>query len=322
MARGTNPARCAARRALTREPASLARRGIPHRNAFIETPTGQQVLQSTLFQIFAYPRTEHPWNPRGRTLTQLFDCYGTWVSPQPDRVVFGATLATRMAGYLLPYVNRRRSGAACLGIPGLRFLRPTRHGYELVHLPTDTVMEIRDGRQGRVASLEHEIDVNREDDGNEPVWRQSELTEVERQWDNIWRPTPHTGLYSAWYNAIPLFDGSAGSLPTSHLTLHTASSDIGRAHLSWCGELAPERAVAYLQALGVGVDGEPLSITALVDGFAIVSVGDTAMELHQRSACADCSGSHLRWQGHLPSDNRRRRHTSRSDSRPTAAVPS
>jgi hypothetical protein len=86
------------------------RRGIPPRGTVITPPQGQQVLQATLLEIFAHPTTEHPWNPTGRTLTHLFDCYGSWICPQPDRFIMGSTLAMRMVGYLLPYIRDADTG--------------------------------------------------------------------------------------------------------------------------------------------------------------------------------------------------------------------
>lgn len=69
--RGTNPSRWKCRRDITKEPSALARRGIPQRGQLLMQPTGQQVLQATLLEIFAHARRNHPWNPTGRTLTEL-----------------------------------------------------------------------------------------------------------------------------------------------------------------------------------------------------------------------------------------------------------
>lgn len=150
--------RLAARRAITCEPLTLARRGLPQREHLIDVPAAQQVLQSVLLQCFAYPHPVHPWDPeKGRHLPSLFSLYGTWVSPQAGRIVFGATDAARVCSYLLPFVLPGDWAARCAGVPGLRFDRPTSAGFALRHLPTGVQVEIQGGHRGSMRTLTREL---------------------------------------------------------------------------------------------------------------------------------------------------------------------
>jgi hypothetical protein len=291
--RGTNPSRWKRRRDMTKEPSALARRGIPQRGELLKQPVGQQVLQATLLEIFAHASRNHPWNPTGRTLTGLFGCYGSWISPQPDRIIMGSTLAPRMAGYLLPYVKERSGWPECRGIPGLRFHGLTRHGYELLHLPTDTVIEIRDHYRATIDLLEFEVRDNRSTTGFEPVWRTGGLTELEDRWADVWLATSHTSLYSAFFPLLPELDNQSGR----DAAFVPAPAETARAHLSWCGRISPAEAVAHLNDLSIDVYGGPLAITSQAPGFAIASAGGISIELHQRAACIECQSPHSKWEG-------------------------
>ncbi|MFI1989755.1 hypothetical protein [Actinoplanes sp. NPDC020271] len=300
MAVATNPNRWKKRRELSAEPSHLARRGIPPRGEVIAPPLGQQVLQATLLEIFAHPTREHPWNPTGRTLTELYLCYGSWVSPQPDRIIMGSTLAQRMASYLLPYVKNIDSDFPhCRGIPGLRYRRGARYGYELVHLPTQTTIEIRDGNLGRNERLLDEAQCNRDDPGYIPLWQETDLTEVERQWNNIWRPSNHTPLNSAWFNALRMLDTYPDGTRKSarDAVFQPAATDGTPAYLRWCGTLTPQDAVDNLTTLGVGAYGEPLTLSATAPGFAIATAGGVSIELHQRPVCPGCRETQNKWHG-------------------------
>lgn len=297
MPHTTDRYRCAARRARTGEPVSLARRGLPRRDALLETLPGQQALQSVLLQIFAYPEPEHPWNPSGRTLTELYDCYGGFVSPQPDRIVIGSSCAHRMSAYLLPYTSHKPGRSRCAGVPGLRLAAVSRHGYELHHLPTGTVVEILDGRRGSIQQLHLELR-RRAKAGHTAAWQSGELTAEERALGGAWRVTAHTALYAAWFHAVPLFDNHCGARHARHAALHPARHDGTRAVLQWCGTLTPREAVEHLQALQIGVDGQPLNLTSPTDNFGILQAGDAGMELHQRPACMRCNRSFERWDEH------------------------
>lgn len=316
MAGTTNPSRWKKRRELSAEPSHLARRGIPHRGGIITPPEGQQVLQATLLEIFAHPTRDHPWNPTGRTLTGLYLCYGSWISPQPDRIIMGSTCANRMASYLLPYVKDIDTKYPnCRGIPGLRHQRCTRHGYELIHLPTQTIIEIRDGRPGRDEYLLNEAECNRDDPGYTPLWQEPGLTDVERQWDDIWCPNIHTGLSSAWFNALWMLDTYPGLGRESALdaVFQPATGAGARGYLRWCGTLTPEDAVNKLTALGVGAYGEPLTVAATAPGFAIATAGGASIELHQRPECRGCRETYNKWHG--SSINRSRGSADRGTSR-------
>jgi hypothetical protein len=301
MAVATNPNRWKKRRDLSFEPSHLARRGIPPRGEVITPPLGQQILQATLLEIFAHPTREHPWNPTGRTLTGLYLCYGGWISPQPDRIIMGSTCAKRMASYLLPYVKDIDTDfPSCRGVPGIRFQRGSRHGYELIHRPTQTIIEIRDGSPGRCEYLLDEARCNRDDPGYIPMWQEIDLTEVERQWDNIWCPNIHTGLSSAWFNALGLLDtpySRDNRDSASDAVFHPAAGDGTQAYLRWCGTLTPQAAVDNLTALGVGAFGEPLKVSATAPGFAIATAGGVSIELHQRPRCLGCRETHNKWHG-------------------------
>jgi hypothetical protein len=301
--RGTNPNRWKHRRDITKEPSALARRGIPQRGELLKQPTGQQVLQATLLEIFAHASRNHPWNPTGRTLTGLFECYGSWISPQPDRIIMGSTLAPRMASYLLPHVKERNGWPECRGIPGLRHHGLTRHGYELLHLPTETVIEIRDRYRASLDLLEFEVRDNRDDKGYEPVWRSSGLSDLEDRWADVWLPTSHTSLYSAFFPLLPVLDRRMSARDAA---IVPAPAETARAHLSWCGTTTPAEAVAYLNHLSIDVYGEPLAITSQAPGFAIVGAGGISMELHQRAACIECQRSYSKWEGRRSAREERR----------------
>jgi hypothetical protein len=307
MARGTNPNRWKQRRDVSDEPSHLAQRGMPHRGTVITPPIGQQIFQATLLEIFAHPTREHPWNPTGRTLTKLFECYGSWISPQSDRMIIGSTLAKRMVGYLLPYVNQHRAYSKCRGIPGLRLIQPIRQGYELLHLPTQTMIEIRDGSQGRIRSVRQETRINRDDNGYKPIWQKKALTNVERQWDEVWQPTAHTSLSSAWFNALRLFDSCVRHKEAHNPVFQPAAADTARGYLRWCGTATPADAVAHLTRMGVGACGKPLTVTSTAPGFAIVTAGGVSLELHQRTECADCGDPHIKWHGRPTARERTRR---------------
>ncbi|MFI5497370.1 hypothetical protein [Actinoplanes sp. NPDC051859] len=295
MAVATNPNRWKKRRAISAEPSHLARRGMPRRDELIAPAQGQQVLQAALLEIFAHPTREHPWNPNGRTLTGLYACYGSWISPQADRIIMGSTCAKRMASYLMPYVkNIDTNYPYCRGVPGLRHQRSTRHGYELLHLPTQTVVEIRDGRPGRYEYLLGEAKCNRDDPGYVALWRESDLTDVERQWDNIWCPSFHTGLSSAWFNALSILDTYDSARDA---VFQPAAGEGSRAYLRWCGPLTPQAAVDALTAMGVGAYGEPLTVSATAPSFAVATAGGASIELHQRPECPGCRETHNKWHG-------------------------
>jgi hypothetical protein len=270
----------------------LALAGLPQRGALIDMPIGQRVLQSVLLQCFAYPDRYHPWDPQGRRLPGLYDCYGSWVSPQPDRVVIGSLLARRLCGYLLPYVFRHADPPRCAGIPGLRLVGTRSRGYVLHHLPTDTRLEIHDRHRASLVALRQELRINRDNEHGhpEPVWDRDTLTDVERRWDAVWHPTAHTGLYSALFVAMPLFDGGFNGTSARHPSLTPAPHPHAHAVMAWCGTLAPSQVGDYLDALGVGDGTGRLSMTWHADNFATLSSPNgTIVELHRRSACATCS---------------------------------
>jgi hypothetical protein len=259
-------------------------------------PAGQQVLQSILLQSFTYRDRVHPWNPTGRTLSALFGIYGTWVSPQPGRVVFGSTLASRMCAYLLPNIKIHRRTPVCAGIPGLRFVGERKWGYLLHHLPTDTPVEVHDERDRRTrrVDLMREVHVHRDDDGNShgAVWRRDELSDAEHGWSAAWRPAPHTNLYSALFAALPLFDYFSESITADHACLAPAPHVEAPAVMTWCGTLTPLAVVTYLNELGIGDGVRRLDLKPHTEDFAVLSAADgTAVELHRRSACTGCNTS-------------------------------
>jgi hypothetical protein len=203
-----------ARARITQEPARLAGEGLPLRNGSIRPSGGQQILQSVLFECFAYPREEHPWDPRvGRRLSGLLSLYGSWVSPRPDRLVIGSTVAARFCGYLLPYVLSfaPNEDPVCAGIPGLRFVDYRSWGYLLRHLPTETWVEIRDNsgwtNTGRVRQFEAELEMHARklENGYEPAWSLATLTGAESRWSPVWRREPYTDITSGLLAAMSIF---------------------------------------------------------------------------------------------------------------------
>jgi hypothetical protein len=168
----------------------------------------------------------------------------------------------------------------------------------LFHLPTDTIVEIRDGREGSHASISVQVSAHRERPNSVAAWREDVMTLGEQQWDSVWRVDEHTSLYSAWFHLMPVFDNMTNSQYARHAVLHPAHAPQGRAVLSWCGTMTPTAACNHLQALQIAVNGAALTVHTPAENFAIVRAGGAAMELHQRAACSRCRPSRDRWSPH------------------------
>ncbi len=285
------------RQEATGEPAHLAIAGLPVRGGWIATSPGQDVFQAVLMQAFLYRERHHPWDARGMELSRLYGGYGTWLSPQAGRVVFGSTLASRMCAYLLPFVTSRTDGPVCSGIPGLRYKATRPWGYLLHHLPTDTRVEVHQYGESYEESLRWELTRRRGEQMHDSnLWQSKDLDEAEHYWDAAWLPRPHTNLYSALFNAAPVLldnrcpdDGTA-----EHASLTPAAHAQARAILSWCGSLTPRNLIGYLQDLSVCAGNKPLRYLEHAENFALLHTDDgPAVELHQRSSCATCSRHRL-----------------------------
>jgi len=259
--------RRADRRHLTHEPARLVAAGLPPRGQTIAMPTSQKSLQSVLIRLFAN-RGGHAWDPlQGRDLAGLFDYYGTWVSPQPDRIIMGSTVAHRMCAYLLPYTDRDEQRPHCAGIPGLRLDSCTTFGYRLIHLPTATTVEIHDDSRWSPRSREQILAVERsmhrgdEERSYRPVWREPALTALERRWATVWQPQPHTEITSALFCIQPVFlhdptaPGHSSEHWARHLQLACSPSAETPSVLTWCSGLRPSQIAGHLEALGLAAPG-------------------------------------------------------------------
>lgn len=280
----------------TAEPGHLAIAGLPVRGGWIATTAGQDAFQAVLMQAFFYRERYHPWDPRGMELSGLYGAYGTWLSPQTGKVVFGSTLASRMCAYLLPFVTTSRTDAPrCSGIPGLRYKATRPWGYLLHHLPTGTRVEVHEYGESCEQFLRWELQRNRgEEMLASGLWESKELDQAEHYWDAAWQPRPHTNLYSALFNAAPvLLDNRCPNDGTAHhASLTPAAHAEARAILSWCGTLTPRDLINYLQELSVRAGNHPLRYIEHANNFALLQADDgPAVELHQKSSCGSCRPS-------------------------------
>ncbi|GIE36083.1 hypothetical protein Ait01nite_091280 [Actinoplanes italicus] len=285
---------------ITGEPARLAVTGLPTRNETIAMSPGQKALQSALMRVFAN-QGQHAWDPlRGRRLAGLFDYYGTWISPQPDRVVMAATVAHRLCGYLLPYTDPDEQHPRCAGIPGLRLRAYTTYGYELVHLPTNTPVEIHDDQsrcsprfREEVLRTERRMHRGEEERTFRPVWREPALTGLEQRWASVWQLQPHTEITSALFCIQPVFlhdpagpTHSAGNW-ARHLQLACSPAPDTPSVLTWCDGLQPGRIAEYLETLALISPGIA-RIDAAGPNYATLTLGRASIEMHRRHLCTQC----------------------------------
>lgn len=295
------------RTSITGEPPSLAERGLPLRGRAVRTCAAVTTLQSVLLQCFAYPRPDHPWDPQpGRRFPGLFNLYGSWVSPQPDMIVMGSTVSHRFCSYLLPWVHPDGAEAPfdprCRGIPGLRLADCHRWGYELLHLPTGAVVQVRDSDnrtyavRERVRALESEMNAlrRRKPDMRE-AWNEPAMTAVELRWSPAWVPTTYTAAASTLFSVLSLFlvnpDVSWQSsratykeLGSEHLHFSEARPE-APAVFAWCHGIAPARVLHHLRALRLD---HQVQLGEVQENFAALTIGGGRLDLHRRSSCIEC----------------------------------
>lgn len=291
--------RRAERRHLTYEPARLAAAGLPPRDQTIAMPAGQKALQSVLIRLFANGGS-HDWDAlKGRHLAGLFDYYGTWVSPQPDRIAMGSTVAHRMCGYLLPYTDPDEQFPRCAGIPGLRLDACTTYGYRLIHLPTETTVEIHDDSgwppqfREKLLSTERRMHRSDEERSYQPVWREPSLTDLEKRWASVWQPQPHTEITSALFAIQPVFlhDPTGTRYGSGHWARHlqlACSSDAETPSvLTWCSGLRPGQIAGHLETLGLAAAGSTRTDEAS-GNYATMTLDGAVLEMHRRHLCTRC----------------------------------
>jgi hypothetical protein len=299
MPHTSDRSRRAARRRITHEPAHLAASGLPQREHPIAMPAGQKVLQSVLMRVFANSGY-HCWDPlKGRRLAGLFDYYGTWVSPQPDRIVMGSTVAHRMCGYLLPYTDSEEAQPHCAGIPGLRLDSCARFGYRLTHLPTATTVEIHDDCRWSPHSREDLLATERrmhrgeEESRYRPVWREPALSDVEQRWETVWQLQPHTELASALFclQAAFLHDPASSDHSSDNWARHLQLACPDRIEepsvMTWCSGLRPGQVGGHIEALGLAATGATRTQEAGAN-YATMALNGVTLEMHRRRLCTRC----------------------------------
>jgi hypothetical protein len=119
-------------------PAKLERAARSGSGRVIDTSSpAQQEFQALLLWSLLSPRRSLRWDAgKGRAFRDLHSYY-TWVSPQPEYLAMGWTVAARVARYLLPDLRCDDDGQArCSGIPGLRLAGIAKGSFQLTHLPT------------------------------------------------------------------------------------------------------------------------------------------------------------------------------------------
>jgi len=166
----------------------------------------QQEFQALLLWSLLSPRRSLRWDSgRGRAFRDLHSYY-TWVSPQPEYLAMGWTVAARVARYLLPDLRSDYDGQPCCsGIPGLRLAGIAKGSIQLTHLPTGGALELHEASRFRPAIMAdalrletcHSPEDQRGYEAGERLWQRPELHEAETADLAAWTLSRHAPVLSA-----------------------------------------------------------------------------------------------------------------------------
>ncbi|MFB6887725.1 hypothetical protein ACFCX4_00205 [Kitasatospora sp. NPDC056327] len=172
-------------------------------NGRIELDTkdvGQESFQALLWDLLFSSGRSHPWDHRGGRSFRELAGYYEWIMPTPHQLTIQASVAPRVAHYLLPKTVTYADGSHVhFGIPGLRIERVSARAVHLLHLPTQGRLELRESHQGTVRLMHSRLRWETGSDEtpeNLTFWRTSGITDAEESASPHWAPTPCTPLRS------------------------------------------------------------------------------------------------------------------------------
>ncbi|WP_405018077.1 hypothetical protein OHV05_14840 [Kitasatospora sp. NBC_00070] len=178
------------------------------------TDAGQEAFQALLFDLLFSPSHSHPWDHRGGRSFRGLTGYVEWMLPAPLQLTIQASVAPRVANYLLPKTVTYADGShGHFGVPGLRVERVTARAVHLLHLPTQGRLELREFHRGTERLMRSRLrweTGSGETPENLAFWNKAGVTPAEESAAPHWAPTPCTPLRSAllvrasiWWNHWP-----------------------------------------------------------------------------------------------------------------------
>ena len=203
--------------------------------------------------------------------------YYSWVSPQPDHLASGWSVAARVARYLLPHLSVSGVGEPpCSGILGLRFAGTGRALIRLTHLPTGGIMELHDfcpwGAKFMADQFFLETGLMSRDEAQQSLWQEPAITPAELGGLAEWTLAPLAALLSAVMARIHLlwrYLDSRAELDINPLT------DSPR--LSWWSGPGTQSLARLLTQSAIRIHGAAHEYTGLHESRIVL--GDSALEL-------------------------------------------
>ncbi|MGW3231462.1 hypothetical protein [Kitasatospora sp. NPDC001095] len=172
-------------------------------NGRIELDTkdaGQEAFQALLWDLLFSSSHSHPWDHRGGRSFRELAGYVEWIMPAPHQLTIQASVAPRVANYLLPKTVTYTDGSHVhFGVPGLRIERVSARAVHLLHLPTQGRLELREFHRGTVRLMHSRL---RWETGsvktpeNLTFWHTAGVTTAEESASPHWAPTSCTPLRS------------------------------------------------------------------------------------------------------------------------------
>jgi hypothetical protein len=237
---------------------------------------GQQQFQALLLWCLLSPPRSIPWDTSTGRCFRDMQAYYSWVSPQPDHLATGWSVAARVARYLLPHLSASDDEQRCSGIPGLRFAGTGKARIRLTHLPTGGMMELHDYCRWDARFMADlfflETGLVSRDETQQPLWQEPAVTPAERDGLSEWILAPHAALLSAVMARIhPLWRylDSRAELDIDPST--------GSPRLSWWSGPGTHSLARLLTQSAIRIHGavsEPVGLRE----FRLV-LGDSALEL-------------------------------------------
>lgn len=186
-------------------PLCLLRRQAGNRRLDLDAQAdGQREFNGLMFRCFSTSRIDHPWDwATGRSFIDL-QGYMSWATACGDQFVIMANAHERVAAYLLPFTRKDRTPRDRIaGIPGLRLVRVTTDTLLFQHLPTGGKLVVKGSvpsgmsRTQMMDGLVKEVEAVRDVPGNEPLFRNPEMT------------TDETHAYTTFHSHSELLAGLA-----------------------------------------------------------------------------------------------------------------
>ncbi|WP_189273748.1 hypothetical protein [Kitasatospora griseola] len=161
---------------------------------------GQENFQALLWDLLFSSSHSHPWDHRGGRSFRGLAGYVEWIMPAPHQLTIQASVAPRVANYLLPKTVTYTDGSHVhFGIPGLRIERVTARAVHLLHLPTQGRLELREYHRGSLRTMRSRLrweTGSSETSENLAFWYTAGITAAEESASPHWDPTPCTPLRS------------------------------------------------------------------------------------------------------------------------------